>query len=482
MIFLVASLTVAAFAAPQDTTFAPSRCGAFPAPAAPDTIDAAVLAWMQRSRTPAASIAVVRGGRVIVERAYGWADLSTCVPATPDMLFGIGSITKQVTAMGALVLVAQGKLGLDDPIARWLPESGTAWQGISVRHLLTHTSGIRDTGNDDEVYPQIALDKTQGVTDSTLVARLAAAPLNFAPGASWAYSNTGYLLLSIIIARAGGAPFPVWMHDHVFAPLGMHATRFFDATEIIPGLARGYTIAGGRLRQGYYRHRAYSQRGDMGIISTAHDMAQWSAELVSSRLVSPALHALMLAPTRLRDGTAFPYGFGVVLDDYRGEPELRHSGSFDAGYAADLVTLPARGLAIIVLTNQHQADPGAFTGTLLALVDSTLPAISSLPADRDRLPSRTRRLAALLNGDSTAAPATPAWRRVMYPQFRSFLADAIPLEVAYITCDDVRSRHIELFGGTAALECYYRLRHDTMNMTVSVLYTPDGRITGMLPR
>jgi CubicO group peptidase (beta-lactamase class C family) len=476
-------LTIMALATAQDTTFGASRCGALPAPAARDSIDEAVLAWMHESRTPAASIAIVRQGRTLAERAYGWADLGACVPATLDSRFGIGSITKQVTALGALILVGQGKLGLDDPVAPWLPESGARWQGVSVRHLLTHTSGIRDSGHDDPVYPQIEIDKKVDVTDSALVARLAADPLNFPSGTSWAYSNTGYLLLSIIIERAGGAPFPVWMREHVFAPLGMNATRYFDPTEIIPTMARGYTIEGsGRLRQGYYSSRSYSQRGDMGMVSTAHDMALWSAELDSSRLVSPALHALMLEPARLSDGSEFPYGFGVILDDYRGALVLRHAGTYSAGYSANLVVMPERRLSVVVLTNQHQADPWVFSATLLALADSTLRTIASLPAERDRMPERTRRLAALLNGDSTAAPATPAWRRLMYPQIRGFLSEALPLAVEYIRCDDVAARRIAQFGGTAALECYYRLRHDPMTITLSVLYARDGRIIGMFPR
>jgi len=483
MTLLITSLTLVSLAAAQDTTLAPSRCGAPPPSLTRDTIDAAVLTWMRESRTPAASIAIVRGGRIVTERAYGWADLGTCVRATGDMRFGIGSITKQITALGVLVLVAQGKLALDDSISRWLPESGTAWRGITVRHLLTHTSGIRDSGHDDPVYPQIEIDKKVDVTDSSLVARLAADPLNFQPGDGWAYSNTGYLLLSIIVQRVGGVPFPLWMREHVFEPLGMHATRFYDPTDIIPALVRGYTIErDGRLRQGYYSSRSYSQRGDMGIVSTAHDMALWSAELDSSRLVRPSLHALMLEPARLRDGSAFPYGFGVVLDDYRGELVLRHAGSYAAGYSANLIVLPGRRVSVIVLTNQHQGNPWVFSGTLLALADSTLPTIASLPATRDRRPERTRQLAALLNGDSTAALATPAWRRLMYPQIRGFLSDVVPLAVEYVTCDDVASRKIERFGGTAALECYYRLRHDTMAMTLSVLYTREGRISGMFPR
>jgi len=483
MMLFITSLTLVVLAVPQDTTYGPSRCGPPPAPQAADTIDAAVLAWMRESRTPAASIAVVRGGRTVTERAYGWADLGTCVRATPDMRFGIGSITKQITALGVLVLVGQGKLALDDSISRWLPESGAAWRGITVRHLLTHTSGIRDSGHDDPVYPQIEIDKKIDITDSALVARLARDSLNFPPGESWAYSNTGYLLLSIIVQRVGGAPFPVWMRDHVFEPLGMHATRFFDPTDIIPQLARGYSIErNGRFRQGFYSSRSYSQRGDMGIVSTAHDLALWSAELDSSRLISPALHTLMLEPARLRDGSAFPYGFGVILDDYRGLPVVRHAGTYSAGYSANLLTLPARHTAVIVLTNQHQGDPWEFSATLLALADSTLPTIASLHAERDQTPERTRRLAALLNGDSTAAPATPPWRRLMYPQIRGFLEDVVPLTVEYVTCDNVTSSHIDRFGGTAALECYYRLHHGPMNMTLSVLYTRDGRITGMFPR
>ena len=467
--------------APRDTT--PTLCGAAPAPAAPDPMDRAVLSWLRSSQTPAAEIAIVQHGRITTERVYGWADLGACVPARADMRFGIGSISKQITALGVLVLVSQGKLSLDDSISRWLPESGTTWRGITVRHLLTHTSGIRDSGHDDPVYPQIEIDKKIDVTDSALVARLAADPLNFRPGEAWAYSNTGYLLLSIIIARVSGVPFPAWMHAHVFEPLGMHATRYFEPTEVVPALARGYSEErNGRIRLGYYSSRSYSQRGDMGIISTAHDMALWSVELDSSRLVSPALHALMLQPTRLNDGAAFPYGFGVILDDYRGEPVLRHSGTYAAGYSADLASFPNRGLSVVVLTNQHQGDPWDFTPTLLALTDSTLRSIASLRAEPDRTPERTRRLAALLNGDSTAAAATPAWRRLMYPQIRGFLSDAVPLTVDFITCDDVAARHIDRFGGTAALECYYRLRHDPMTITLSVLYTADGRITGMFPR
>ncbi|MEP6820547.1 MAG: serine hydrolase domain-containing protein [bacterium] len=482
LIFATPALTQPRKSGP-DSTYAPSRCGAPASPAAADSIDRAVLAWMARSRIPAASLAVVRRGRVVKEQAYGWADLVNCLPATPGMHFGIGSISKQITAMGVLVLVQRGKLSLEDPISLFFPESGTAWKGITVRHLLTHTSGIRDTGHDDPVYPQIEIDRKQNATEAELISRFAAAPLNFPPGDQFAYSNTGYLLLSMIIARAGAASFPEWMHTNVFEPLGMHDTRFYDSAEIIPALARGYTIDdAGRLRQGYYTSSSYSHWGEMGMISTAHDMALWSAELGSSRLVTASLHAAMLAPAKFNDDTTFPYGFGVVLDDYRGEPLLWHAGTYSTGYSAYLVTLPERGLAIVLLTNQHQGDPWSIAGTLLPLVDSKVRSMSALRSEVDPAPEHTRRLTLLLNGDSTALPLVPAWLRIDYPRVHGFLAELLPLTLEYIACDDVSRRRLELFGAVAERECYYRLRHGETSMVIAVFYTADGRVVRLAPR
>lgn len=272
IIAILSTLTLAtrAFAqqrAPAASAYAPSRCGIPVAPTPSDAIDRTVIAWMLRSRMPGASLAIFRHGQLIKEQAYGWADLSNCLPATPSMRFGIGSISKQLTAFGTLILVQRGKLSLDDLVSRFFPESGAAWKGITVRHLLTHTSGIRDTGHDDPVYPQIEFDKKQSITEGELITRLAAAPLNFPPGDQFAYSNTGYILLSMIIARVGESPFPDWMQKNVFGPLGMHDTRFYDSAEIIPALARGYTIDNkGGLRVGYYASNSYSRWGDMGII------------------------------------------------------------------------------------------------------------------------------------------------------------------------------------------------------------------------
>jgi hypothetical protein len=220
----------------------------------------------------------------------------------------------------------------------------------------------------------------------------------------------------------------------------------------------------------------------MGIISTAHDMALWSAELDSSRLVSAALHSAMQAPARVRDGSTFPYGFGVLLDDYRGERILSHNGTYHTGYSASIAVWPERGLSVVVLTNQHHGNPWDFASRLVSLTDSTVRPVSALRPERDPAPDQTRRVAAFVNGDSTGAPSTPAFRRLMYPQIRGFLADQLPLAVEYVTCDDIARRRLEQFGALAERECYYRLRDGAVDMIVSVLYARDGRIMGMYPR
>jgi CubicO group peptidase (beta-lactamase class C family) len=482
----VLSLPATAFAqqpAPAASIYAPSRCGSPVTPTPSDAIDRAVVAWMLRSRTPGASLAIVRHGQVIKEQAYGWADLTNCLPATLSMRFGIGSISKQITAFGTLILVQRGKLLLDDPVSRFFPESGAAWKGITVRHLLTHTSGIRDTGHDDPVYPQIEFDKKQSITEAELITRLAAAPLNFSPGDQFAYSNTGYLLLSLIIQRVGESPFPDWMHKNVFEPLGMHDTRFYDSAEIIPALARGYTIDNqGGLRTGYYASNSYSRWGDMGIISTAHDMALWTNELKSSHLINASLHAAVLAHAKFNDGTTFPYGFGVILDDYRGEPLLWHAGTYSTGYSAQLVTFPERDLALVLLTNQHQGDPWAIATSLVSLIDPTIQTIATLSSEQDRVPERTRGLEKFLNGDTTAVSSLPNWLRIDYPRVHSFVTRLVPLTVEYITCDDVSRRKLESFGGVLERECYYRLRHGETNLVIGVFYTADGRIAMIYPR
>src|SRR5581483_128077 len=223
---------------------------------------------------------VLDHGHVVKLRGYGFADLESCVPATENTLFGIGSVSKQMTAVGILTLVRDGKLSLDDPITKYLPEGKGVWDAVHIRHLLTHTSGIPDIYGDDDKFPSMHPDRTASPSTPDLVKSFAIGKLNFAPGENWAYSNTGYVLLSMIAERVSGEPFPAFMHERVFAPLGMSSTRNYSPTELIPGRGTPYHIDDkGVATHGPFISDVFSHWGDTAFISTASDMSRWAQAL-----------------------------------------------------------------------------------------------------------------------------------------------------------------------------------------------------------
>ena len=340
-----------------------------------DDIDRIATRIVAQQHVPGLSLAVIRDGKVMKIASYGWSDLEHCVPATPDSLFGIGSISKQFTAAGVLLLAAQGKLSLDDPIVRSLPEGAARWQGIAIRHLLTHTSGIKDYCGDDNKYPSMTLDRAADTPTPELVANIAKAPLNFQAGDDWAYSNTGYLLLSVIVERVSGQPFPRFMREKVFAPAGMNATRYYSPSEVIPHRAIPYHVDDdGRPSHGPYISDQFSRWGDMGIISTPGDMAKWALAMNTDRPFPRSLWQTMETPVRLNHGASQPYGFGLQLQDFGGVRFVGHGGSFRVGYTALFMTFPARRIALITMSNFMGPGPlhESLAREIVPLLDPTI--------------------------------------------------------------------------------------------------------------
>lgn len=420
-IFLPGSAVTIPRTARASRPTAPSVCGSPVLPADADSLDRVMLAAMIERHVPGFSIAVIDHGRLRAIRAYGWADVEQCIPATDTTLFGIGSISKHFAAVGTLLLVQDGKLSLDDPITRYLPEGEGSWDGITVRHLLTHTSGIPDYCGDDDKYPSITLDRASSPTTPELLRQIAAAKLNFRPGDDWAYSNTGYLVLSALIERVSGEPFPDYMRDHVFRPLGMTRTRFYSPIELIPGRATPYHVdSSGVVTHGPFISDQFSRWGDMGMLSTARDMARWSVAMDSLRLLSPELWRQMWTPVRLNQGWSFPYGFGLNVGEIRRDAVVWHDGTFRVGYSSEYLRFPDRGLAVIVLSNHwgYGFQPAALSDAILAALE---PAVASLPrAPRpDPQPRVTAAILQLLRGADEAHGATGttlAFRRLELPR------------------------------------------------------------------
>jgi CubicO group peptidase (beta-lactamase class C family) len=357
--------------------------------AAPDPIDRYVRAFIERHRIPSASIAIVRNGQIVKLAGYGLASLELNSPAGPRTVYEIGSITKQFTAEVVLMLVAEGKLALDAPIARYLPSLPEQWRPITVRHLLTHTSGLPDWES------RGILDYHKEYSTSEFIQLIAGRPLDFPPGEQWSYTNSAFPLLGMIIEAVTGQPYERSVRERVLEPAGMTETRFKHVGEVVPNRAAGYADSGGVFLNGEpLRPRILAPNG--GILSTAGDMAKWDIALTKGLLVPSATFEEMAAPVLLNDGRRFSAGMAWFVDTFRGHRFVLHNGSTAAGFSSVVYRYPEDRLFVVVLMN---IDRGALVNQLaVAVADLMIPGLSirSLPERPEPDSSMGRRLLELL--------------------------------------------------------------------------------------
>jgi len=313
------------------------------APAAADKIDDFIQAEMQAKKVPGLSIAVVRNGEVVLAKGYGLANVELNVPATADTIFQSGSIGKQFTATLVMMLAEEDKLGLDDPVSKHIPETPAAWKDITVRHLLTHTSGISNA-----LYQ--TMDMRKDYTEDELLKEIMAIPLDFPPGTKWNYSNPGYVTLGILIHKVSGKFYGDLLREKVFGPLGMTTARVISEADIVPNRADGYRLVKGELKNQDWVSPTLNTTADGALYLTVHDMAKWDAALYSEKLLKRASLDLMWTPVKLADGKTAPYGFGWQIGDTRGHRAIRHGGAWQ-GFTAYITRFVDKKLTVIVLTN-----------------------------------------------------------------------------------------------------------------------------------
>jgi CubicO group peptidase (beta-lactamase class C family) len=302
---------------------------------------------------PGASVIVIKDDQVVVRRAYGLADLEHRTPATPTTDFRLASLSKQFTAMAIMLLVSDGKLRYDQPVSEILPELPPATRAVTIRHFLNHTSGIWDYED------LIAATRTAQLDDRDVLALVAAKDsLYFPAGSAYRYSNSGYVLLGIIVARVSGMPYPEFMRRRVFEPLGMKATvAHLEGKDTVPQRAYGYSPSGGTFVQ-TDQSVTSATLGDGGIYTNVDDMARWDHALSTAGLVDSATLALATAPPLLPAGATTEYGFGWFVDSYRGDKRWRHTGE-TSGFRNAIQRYPNRRLTIVILTNRSSGEPEA---------------------------------------------------------------------------------------------------------------------------
>lgn len=323
-------------------------------------IDAVFAAY--DAATPGCALSVMRDGEIVYSRGYGMANLEHDIPVTPSSVFHVASVSKQFAAMAITMLAQQGRLSLDDDIRKHLPELHDFGRTITIRHLLHHTSGLRDQWT----LFGMAGWRGQDLKTDADVLMLAARQreLNFEPGAEHLYSNTGYTLLGEIVRRVTGQSLREWTTEHLFEPLGMRSTHFHDDYNmVVKNRTHGYAPA-----QGGYRvsNPAYSTVGATSLFTTVEDIARWDRNFIDRRVGGAAIDSLHTRG-RLNDGSEIPYAFALTHGEHRGLRTVGHSGS-DAGYRSQFTRYPDAGTSFAVFCNVSTANPGALARQVAEVV------------------------------------------------------------------------------------------------------------------
>lgn len=321
------------------------------APKPPADPYAAAADTMLRSLTAAdrfsGAVLVAKDGKPVFRKAYGLASREWNVAVTPETEFRLGSITKQFTAAAILQLAEQGKVGLDDPISKYY-DAPAAWSGVTIKHLLTHTSGIPSyTGLPGFFAGPLA---RTDMKPEAIVALTRDKPLEFEPGKRFAYDNTGYVLLGIVIEKASGQTYAAYLQDHIFGPLGLTHTGYDASETILPNRAAGYDRRNGKVINTPYLAMSLPYAAG-SLYSTVDDLLAWDAALRSGKVISPASVAAMFTDY------GFKYGYGQFLETRDGRRYWQHGGGIN-GFTTILARYPDQGLTLVVLTNFTASDPG----------------------------------------------------------------------------------------------------------------------------
>lgn len=320
-----------------------------------DNVDDYVKAEMQKQRITGLSLAVIKDGKIIKAEGYGLANVELNVPARPETVYKIGSVSKQLIATGILLLFQEGKLSLDDNISKYLEGTPDTWKAITVRHLLTHTSGI--------VREAPGFDPLKLQNDADVIKTAYALPLRFAPGEKYEYCNVGYFILAEITRQLSGKSWSDYLDERVFKPLEMNATRTTNMTEVVPHRANGYDWREGKLQNA---NIYLALRPSGAFLSSVLDLANWDAALYTDRILKQAVRDQMWTPVKLNNGTSSPYGFGWELDSVGSHKRVHHGGTMP-GFRAEFARFVDDKLSVIVLTNSGNANPGAIARGVAAL-------------------------------------------------------------------------------------------------------------------
>ena len=320
----------------------------------PATISAVteyVKAEMQRQHIPGLSLLVVKAGTIVRAEGFGLSNVELQVPVKPETIFQSGSVGKQFTATAVMMLVEQGKIGLDDPLTKYFADAPATWKEVTVRELLSHTAGFGD-------YPK-TFDMRKDWTEDEELKLIESIPLAYPPGTKWEYSNFGYVTLGILIHRVTGEFYGDFLQEQIFRPLGMQSTRIISEADIVPNRSAGYRLVKGELKNQEWVSPVVNTTADGSLYFSILDLAKWDAALYTDKLLKRSSLDLMWTPVKLKNGEVNKgnYGFGWFIDNRDGHRCIHHDGSWQ-GFETAIDRYVDDKLTVVVLANLADSEPG----------------------------------------------------------------------------------------------------------------------------
>lgn len=433
-----------------------------------DRVDAYVKNHMKTEKVPGMAVAVLKDGRVVHAKGYGLANLEHQVPVTTKTVFQSGSVGKAFTVMAIMMLVDDGKVRLDDPVAKWFLDAPDAWRPITVRHLLEHTSGLPG-------YPE-DFDFRRDLTDAELYEIIKARPLKFAAGDRRGYSNLGFVLLGILINKATGTHYGDFLQQRIFAPLDLSTARVISEKDIVPNRASGYRLLDKEIANQEWVAPSLNTTADGALYLSVEDMAKWEAALHCGKLLSSKRYDQMWDRLKTNDGVQQPWGFSWQVSNVNGQRLVEHSGGWQ-GFSSNFSRYPAEGMAVILFKNLRASDPLEPTRRILEIYRPEL-SIAGARVMTEVEPS-------------VAEFVRNVVQRITDKTLSSemFVGDASDdiLPYAQQASDEFRSfgalRRVELVGREEQTQgsrmVNYRLSFDSRQVVLSLGLNPQNRITSI---
>jgi CubicO group peptidase (beta-lactamase class C family) len=325
---------------------------------APDSIDTFIAKEMARQHIPGLALGIYVNGKIARVQGYGLANVELDVPVKPATIFQSGSVGKQFTSALIMMLVEGGKLSLDDSLPKYFPDAPATWRGITIRELLSHTSGLAEYASDSLTGPGGPLNYRLDYTEEQFVKVIESLPVEFAPGEGWEYRNTNYLLLGAVIRKVTGKFYGDVLQERIFKPLGMTSTRIISEADIVLNRASGYELVDGKLKNQEWVAPMWNTTADGALYFNVLDLAKWDAALYGERLLHKSSFDQMWTVVKLKDGTPnkHHYGFAWGIDVINGHRVIEHSGSWQ-GFETHIAHYVDDKVTVVVLMNLAATNP-----------------------------------------------------------------------------------------------------------------------------